>query len=39
MLYIVPVVVKVVLAGIPVLEVNNKVSLDGKGESGKDGET
>ena len=35
----VPVVVKVVLAVITVLEVNSKVSLDSKGESGKDGDT
>ena len=35
----VPMVVKVVLAVIIVLEVNNKASLDSGGESGKDGDT
>ena len=34
-----PVVVKVVLAVITVLEVSNKVSLDSESESGKDGDT
>ena len=37
--YIVSVVMKVVLAVIIVLEVNNKAPLDSEGESGKDGDT
>ena len=37
--YMAPVVVKVVLAVITVLEVSNKGSLDSESESGKDGDT
>ena len=37
--YIISAVVKVILAVIIVLEVNNKASLDSDGESGKDGDT